>query len=42
MEYRMPLKDTRSTAALRIVRDRPSAVSVNVLGGGVGMGEGCD
>jgi hypothetical protein len=31
MEYRMPLNDTRSMRLLRMVRDKPSAASVNCL-----------
>jgi hypothetical protein len=39
MEYRMLEKDTRSTALLSSTTPRPSAVSVNCLGGGGWEGE---
>ena len=41
MEYRMPEKEARSTAAVRTVTARPSEVSVKLLrgeGGGCGGG----
>jgi hypothetical protein len=31
MEYRMPLNETKSIRLLRMVRDKPSAASVNCL-----------